>query len=151
MVEHPCTKCGKSFSKLWKFRRHNKRQYKCRPKVIPQITILQVKDQDIPPTVTHIRGRDRRREITKRNKSPILIFQEAGPGPATQAYRKNIASQNKLQEAIKDGDVELKQSDIQPDLIKEKYLRADKNAPKGNIRFEKNLLIHQGLIKILHY
>ncbi|CAG8843548.1 8586_t:CDS:2, partial [Gigaspora margarita] len=46
---------------------------------------------------------------------------------ATQAYRENIASQNKLQEAIKDGDIELKQSDIQPDLIKEKYLKADQN------------------------
>ncbi|CAG8822297.1 25431_t:CDS:1, partial [Dentiscutata erythropus] len=54
----------------------------------------------------------------------------AGPGSATQAYRKNIALQNELQEAIKDSDVELKQSDIQPDLIKEKYLRADKNTPK---------------------
>ncbi|CAG8716457.1 13268_t:CDS:1, partial [Dentiscutata erythropus] len=101
MVEHPCTRCGKSFPKLWKLRCHNERQYKYRPKVIPQITIPQVKDQDIPPPVTHIRGRDQRREITKRNKSPIPISQEAGSGPAIQAYRKNIASQNELQEAIK--------------------------------------------------
>ncbi|CAG8725040.1 15478_t:CDS:1 [Racocetra fulgida] len=99
MVEHPCTRCGKNFPKLWKLHWHNERQYKCRPKVIPQITVPQVKDQEVDQDL------------------------EAGPGPSTQAYR----------EAIKDGDVELKQSDIQPDLIKEKYFRADKNAPKGNI------------------
>ncbi|CAG8825168.1 6888_t:CDS:1, partial [Dentiscutata erythropus] len=39
MVEHTCTRCGKNFPKLWKLRRYNERQYKCRPKVIPQITI----------------------------------------------------------------------------------------------------------------
>ncbi|CAG8856243.1 4297_t:CDS:2, partial [Gigaspora margarita] len=31
----------------------------------------------------------------------------------------------------------LKQSDIQLDLIKVKYLKADKNVPKDNIQFEK--------------
>ncbi|CAI2185536.1 18212_t:CDS:2, partial [Funneliformis geosporum] len=31
MVEHTCTRCNKSFPKLWKLKRHNERQYKCRP------------------------------------------------------------------------------------------------------------------------
>jgi len=43
MVEHTCTRCGKSFPKLWKLRRHNERQYKCKP---IQVSIPQVKDQD---------------------------------------------------------------------------------------------------------
>ena len=34
MVEHTCTRCGKSFPKLWKLKRHNERQYKCQSKVV---------------------------------------------------------------------------------------------------------------------
>ena len=60
MVEHTCTRCGKNFPKLWKLRCHNERQYKCQPKVIPQISIPQVKNQE----------------------------PEAGPGLTTQAYRE---------------------------------------------------------------
>ncbi|CAG8792500.1 30698_t:CDS:1, partial [Racocetra persica] len=69
MVEYTCTRCGKSFSKLWKLHHHNKRKYKYRPKIIPQITIPQVK-----------------------NQKP-----EAGPGPTTQAYRKE---QTTIQQVI---------------------------------------------------
>ena len=96
MVEYTCTRCSKKFFKLWKLRHHNERQYKCRPKVIPQITISQVKDQGIPPPVTHIQ----RRKITKRNKSPIPIFQETSPGLATQAYKEKIALQNEVRKII---------------------------------------------------
>ncbi|CAG8837357.1 32280_t:CDS:1, partial [Gigaspora margarita] len=62
---------------------------------------------------------------------------KASPGPATKAYREEIALQNKVQKIIKDKNIELKQSDIQLDLIKEKYLKANKNIPKGSIQFEK--------------
>ncbi|CAG8802344.1 2833_t:CDS:1, partial [Gigaspora margarita] len=56
------------------------------------------------------------------------------PGLATQTYREEIPSkQNKAQEAIKDSNIEMKQSEIQLDLIKEKYLKVDKNTPKENI------------------
>ena len=84
MVEHTCTRCGKSFPKLWKLRRHNERQYKCRPKAtstsehipeqvfIPQITDQEGVQEDIPrprsPSpvpVVHIRERDRRMEKPK--------------------------------------------------------------------------------------
>ncbi|CAG8814140.1 5003_t:CDS:1, partial [Dentiscutata erythropus] len=52
----------------------------------------------VPPPISHIRGRDQRREIAKRNKSPKPISQEAGPGTVTQAYREEITSQNEVQE-----------------------------------------------------
>ena len=46
MVEYTCTRCDKSFPKLWKLRRHNKRQYKCKP---IHASTLYIKDQeDIP-------------------------------------------------------------------------------------------------------
>ncbi|GES95583.1 hypothetical protein RCL_jg9859.t1 [Rhizophagus clarus] len=55
IVEHTCIRCGKSFPKLWKFRRHNERQYKCRSMQAPIIEnqegsqiiapTLQIKDQ----------------------------------------------------------------------------------------------------------
>ncbi|CAG8830022.1 24238_t:CDS:1, partial [Gigaspora margarita] len=37
---------------------------------------------------------------------------EAGPGPAIQAYREVIALQNEVQEVIKKGNIEIKQSNI---------------------------------------
>ncbi|CAG8816969.1 11013_t:CDS:1, partial [Dentiscutata erythropus] len=52
----------------------------------------------VPPLIPHIRERDRRQEIAKRNKSPKPISQKAGPGPATQAYREEITPQNEVQE-----------------------------------------------------
>ena len=39
MVEHTYTRCGKNFPKLWKLCRHNERQYKCRPKIIPRTPV----------------------------------------------------------------------------------------------------------------
>ena len=50
MIEHTCTRCGKSFPKLWKLRRHNDRQYKCKPIQAPT---LQVKGQGGAP-VDHV-------------------------------------------------------------------------------------------------
>ena len=87
-----CDKCGYNFATPRKLRDHLERKFKCKP--ITQITI----PQGVPPPILHIRGRDRRREIAKRNKSPKPISQEAGPGPATQAYREEITSQNEVQE-----------------------------------------------------
>ena len=51
MIEHTCTRCGKSFPKLWKLRRHNERQYKCKPIQAPT---PQVKDQEDIPTPTPV-------------------------------------------------------------------------------------------------
>ena len=57
MVKHTCTRCGKSFPKLWKLRQHNERQYKCKPIAKPQSS---------PSTsVIHIREKDRKKEKPK--------------------------------------------------------------------------------------
>ncbi|CAG8663322.1 2540_t:CDS:1, partial [Racocetra persica] len=66
-----CDRCGYNFATPRKLRDHLLRKFKCKP--ITQITI----PQGVPPPIPHIRGRDQRREIAKRNKSPKPISQEA--------------------------------------------------------------------------
>ncbi|CAG8819983.1 14205_t:CDS:2, partial [Gigaspora margarita] len=87
-----------NFKKTHNRKAHLKRKFKCKPKpiqILGHFLITQIKDQIV-------------------DQDP-----ETGLGPAVQAYREKIALQNEVQEVIKDGDIGLKQSDIQLDLIKE--------------------------------
>jgi len=90
MIEHTCTRCGKNFSKLWKLRWHNERQYKCKPIARPQSLPL--------APVVHAWGKNRRREKPEPIQASIPQDKnqendpKADPGPSTQAYREGQAS-----------------------------------------------------------
>ncbi|CAG8836715.1 16555_t:CDS:2, partial [Gigaspora margarita] len=74
--------------------------------------------------------------------------------PSLQNQVQNIIQENKLVASLqnevqeetrpeqssrsdKDDDIKIKQSNIQSNLIKEKYFKANKNVPNDNIQFEK--------------
>ncbi|CAG8812124.1 14093_t:CDS:1, partial [Gigaspora margarita] len=101
------SQCDKDdFKKSHNRKAHLKKKFKCKSKsiqILVQSSTMQVKDQ-------------------------VIVQKEASSGPATQAYKENMSLQNKVQESayrekipfdqneiqetIKDGNIEMKQSDI---------------------------------------
>src|ERR1043165_1205805 len=104
-----CERCGKECANPNKLREHLNRKFKCKPIPI-QTPVPQVKNQggipiprpQSPPPVPviHTRGKDRRGEKPEpipKIQAPISqeYDPEAGPGPSTQAYRKDQAGPSK--------------------------------------------------------
>jgi hypothetical protein len=134
MVEYTCTRCGKSFPKLWQRTRHNNRKFQCR--IRPQQSSTQS-----PTPVLHVRGRDRRKEVPRkaRSRSPTPIPSEVSPREVEQQDAQTV-NRGKLAEQI-DDHIFLKQLGLIEETEEESSLlkrvfKDDKQAPEGDIHFE---------------
>ncbi|GBB99069.1 hypothetical protein RclHR1_03400021 [Rhizophagus clarus] len=114
MVIHTCDRCDENFPKLWKLRRHQKRQFQCRQKIIPKV-IQPLPDPLVSPIIQSPKNQE---------DDP-----EAGPGPATQANREEQAGPSEVTQSFQEEHAEYFEG-------MKKIVSIEDHAPEGDIHFK---------------